>query len=527
LALSLGLWGPALAQDDAFRFDVRAYEVQGNTALTPAAIEAALAPVRGPKQRFEDVLRAVDLLQAAYQQAGFATVRVALPEQDVMNGVVRLVVTEPRLVALRAEEAPSGQPLAWTSQRIQHLLPALRLGASPNIPAIDAAVRMANAKPARVLAVGLAATGRDNGVEAIVKVRQGRTRGNSVRLDNSGTVSSGRSRLSWLWQDSQLSPRDDALTLQATTSPARPKHTQSLATFYQLPNYRQRLNWTLTAAWSNTNATPVATDVGLLRFSGRSHLLGLRLSHVLKPHKTWEHQWFVALEHRSYFNACSLGRYGETGCLAGNVDYTLHPVTMGYAAQRQGPQWSASTQWGVSANVPMGSRGSTATLQSTRAGAQANYVVLRGQVEAQRQLRSADWRLHGALRLQVSPYALTAPAQFTMGGAHSVRGYPSNAVTADSGGQASLELRHSVKAPWQQRLGEVQVLAFVDAGHSTRRHVLPGERRQRSLASWGLGWRSQSRSGWRTEVDLARAQLASGTVSRGDWRAHAAVTKTW
>ena len=71
------------------RFDINRFEVLGNTLLTPAQVERAVAPHTGKGKDFADIQRALEALESAYRDAGWGLVQVVLPEQDITKGTVR------------------------------------------------------------------------------------------------------------------------------------------------------------------------------------------------------------------------------------------------------------------------------------------------------------------------------------------------------------------------------------------------------------------------------------------------------
>src|SRR5262245_26288253 len=79
------------------RFVINRFEVTGNTILTPAQIEQAVAPYTGKDKDFGDVQRALDALERAYRDAGYGIIQVQLPEQDITRGVVQFRVLEQRI----------------------------------------------------------------------------------------------------------------------------------------------------------------------------------------------------------------------------------------------------------------------------------------------------------------------------------------------------------------------------------------------------------------------------------------------
>ncbi len=78
-------------------FEVKGYDVSGNTLLPPDLIDKLLSAHTGSALTFTNIRTALADLQMAYRDRGFVTVSVGLPPQHLTNGVVRVQVTEGRL----------------------------------------------------------------------------------------------------------------------------------------------------------------------------------------------------------------------------------------------------------------------------------------------------------------------------------------------------------------------------------------------------------------------------------------------
>lgn len=94
-------WGAEPAATNApagpvFRID--RYDVQGNTLLPADVVQTVLTDFTGEKVGFETIRQAVTALQLAYRGRGWATVSLGLPPQQITNGVVKVQVTEGRIV---------------------------------------------------------------------------------------------------------------------------------------------------------------------------------------------------------------------------------------------------------------------------------------------------------------------------------------------------------------------------------------------------------------------------------------------
>ncbi|MGH8551373.1 MAG: POTRA domain-containing protein, partial [Methylococcales bacterium] len=68
--------------------------MKGNHLLQQTVVERSVYPFLGQGKSIDDVDKARQSLETAYRSGGYATVLVDIPEQNVVNGVVYLNVTE-------------------------------------------------------------------------------------------------------------------------------------------------------------------------------------------------------------------------------------------------------------------------------------------------------------------------------------------------------------------------------------------------------------------------------------------------
>ena len=81
-------------------FEVKGYELNGNTLLPPSITQPLLSKHTGPSVTFETIRQALADLQMAYRDRGYISVAVALPPQELTNGIVHLQITEGRLAEI-------------------------------------------------------------------------------------------------------------------------------------------------------------------------------------------------------------------------------------------------------------------------------------------------------------------------------------------------------------------------------------------------------------------------------------------
>lgn len=102
-------------------FEVRRYEVIGNTLLGAGTIDQIFNAATGTNVSLPAIQKAVGDLQLAYRERGFATVGVGLPQQQLTNAVVKVQVTEGRLVDVRVTGNHH-----YSFNNIMRALPAIR-----------------------------------------------------------------------------------------------------------------------------------------------------------------------------------------------------------------------------------------------------------------------------------------------------------------------------------------------------------------------------------------------------------------
>ena len=120
---------------------VTAFDVQGNSLLDPAALQALLQRWLGPRTLAE-LGQAAQAVQAQYSRAGYGAVVAYLPPQPVVNGTVTIAVLEGRLARVSVQ----GQQ-RLSAERVRAALPTLVEGRTPQLRRIDAELQLANENP--------------------------------------------------------------------------------------------------------------------------------------------------------------------------------------------------------------------------------------------------------------------------------------------------------------------------------------------------------------------------------------------
>lgn len=196
------------------RFEVRAYEVQGNTLLTQDMVDAIFKDYTGTAVGIERIREGLAELQLAYRGRGFVTVAVSLPQQQLTNGVVKVQVTEGRL----AEILVTGQN-HYSSNNVMRALPGLSTNLLLNSLVFQQELDRANANRDRQIYPQIG-PGPEPGTSSLtLKVKDRLPLHGRVELNNQSTPSTPDLRLNTAVQYNNLWQHDHQVGAQYSFSP--------------------------------------------------------------------------------------------------------------------------------------------------------------------------------------------------------------------------------------------------------------------------------------------------------------------
>ncbi|WP_374359135.1 ShlB/FhaC/HecB family hemolysin secretion/activation protein [Pseudoduganella danionis] len=497
------LW-PLLAQaadDDIVRFEIRQFQLQGNTLLSAGEVEAILKPYTGPVKDFGDVQRALETLEAVYQQRGYRLVTVELPEQELNGGVVKLRVVETRIGRVKVQNNQY-----FDEANIRRTLPTLEVGHTPNLSNVSANLKLMNENPAKNVTLKLQSGEVDEEVDAVLDVKDQRFWKAMLNLDNTGTEQTGKTHVSTVLQHANLFGLDHVASLQYTTSREEPARVKVYGAGYHIPLYALGDAVDLYASYSNVDSGTVAAGIFNLAVSGKGATYGGRYTHNLAKQGELEAQLAFGLDYKAYKNSVVL-----QGLELGN-DVTVHPLSLAYQAGMPITAGSLSGQLSVIHNLPGGKGADQSAFTAIRAGAKAAYTIVRLAGSAQRAFGN-DWQLRAIVNAQYSRDELVPGEQFGAGGASSVRGFQEREIANDSGINLNLEAYtpdFCGREGWNCRL-----LGFYDSAYVRRTRPAAGELASTSIGSAGIGARMQLSSYLNLQLDFGHI-LAAGATGRKD-----------
>lgn len=495
-------------------FDIRRFEVSGNTLLPAERIDELLKPHAGTGRSFSDVQRALETLQQAYVAAGHSAVRVVLPEQEIERGVVRLRVIEGRIRSVTVE--------GNRFHDVQNILagfPDLRKDGPPSARGIESGLKLTNENPSKKAQVHLRRGAAEGDIDATVKVADQKTWRAGAILDNTGSPQTGDWRLGVFYQLANFGNRDQVFTFQYTTSPDHIGDVSIFGAGYHVPFYAWGDSADLFAGYADVDS---GTVQDVFSVSGKGTVFGARYNLNLARRGNYDHKLVFGLDYRAYrSNVVPLG--AATTLVP---DVTVHPLSVGYVGHWTDLVQQFSLQASAAANLPGGSDGGDAAFNAVRAGASSSYALARYGADWTRSL-PADWQLHLAANGQYTGHALVHGEQFGLGGAGSVRGFREREIAEDSGLRGTVELYTPDFGSRVQSDLRARALLFYDIGRLTRNKPLAGETVHTGIASAGAGLRVSAGQHLGVQADLARVMDSGAQQGAGDWRLHVGITVSY
>ncbi|HYD78620.1 MAG TPA: ShlB/FhaC/HecB family hemolysin secretion/activation protein [Paucimonas sp.] len=510
LAVSFPLVHAADETDNPIgRFDIVRFQVDGNTLLSGQEIESLLAPYAGKNRDFGDVQRALEALEAAYRAHGYNVVQVLLPEQELNQGVVHLAVVETRIGKVTVQ----GNRVFDTAN-IRRSLPGLREGEIPNIGRISTSLRMANENPAKKTSLQLQSGDKDDEINALLKVEDGKEWRIGANLANTGSGNTGKSHVGLTYQHANVAGLDHVMSLQYTTTLEKPSQVSVWGAGYHVPLYALGDSIDLFGSYSNVDSGSITAGIFNLQVSGKGAVYGLRYNKGLGRTGDFESKLIFGADYKAYKNDVQL-----QGLQIGN-NVTVHPLSIAWLGVWTLAAGEASVNLAAMANVPGGSNGGADDFNLARVGASSRYKLVRIGASLTRALPQ-DWQMRMTFNSQYTDDALIPGEQFGAGGASSVRGFAEREVSNDTGYGGSAEVYTPNLCTAIRRVpAQCRMLAFVDAAHASRNKPLPSETTQVTIASAGIGFRMTLDKYLAMQFDYGRVVKGGGVRETGSSRAH-------
>lgn len=309
-------------------FTIQEFVVDGSTLLSREKIDDVLGKFKGRGKTIKDIERARIELEKAYQQLGYPTVLVVVPEQTVEQGTIRMEVIEGRLS--KVEVTDNRYFSKWN---IRGKLPSARLGALLYEPDFVKQLDAVNANPDLKVAPILKPGSSQGDVELELRVKDRLPLHAKITADNKGPFTTPLHRLTWEAQYANMWDADHILTLQTTQTPTDWGAVQAYGFSYVAP-----IGWPdrLLAVYASkvlSNSVLAGTSLpisgGNVAVAGNATMAGMRYLFPIFKESAFKHQLSLGLDFKRLeeTEATFPGNLG-TALVLGPIQYL--PASIGY-----------------------------------------------------------------------------------------------------------------------------------------------------------------------------------------------------
>jgi hemolysin activation/secretion protein len=406
----------------------------GNSLLSTEQLQGVTARFVNRRITFDELLGIADAVAEAYRAQGFV-VRVFLPPQTfTVGGAVTVQIVEARFGDVRVQPEKPGEELRVSEERLRRtVLAAQPKGTLVSNAAIDRALLLTDDLPGVQTGGALAAGQAEGETDLVLRVAAEPVVGGDVRIDNTGSRSTGSTRysanLAW------TSP-----TGNADLASANLLHTEG--SNYGRLAYRVPVGY---AGWSaGVNASYMEYELvdSFAAFGslGNAATFGLEAAYPLLRSRQTGLSLTLSADHKKYDNEAA----GIT-----TTRYAITTTSAGLAGQRSDSFFGGGSLLAdlvlTSGNVDLGgSPNEAADAITARTAGTFVKLALRG---TRQQKLGEHVTVQVAASGQLASKNLDSAEKVYIGGTRGVRAYPASDGSGSEGMMCKLEAQ--LKAPYR------------------------------------------------------------------------------
>lgn len=469
---------PAMSASPTLSVTVTAFRVSGNTAIPEAELLALVQEFVGKTLDFEGLNEAANRIQRLYRERGYFLAVSYLPQQQIQNGVVEIVVLEGALGNVTLEMPAHA--------RLRESLPRgildtyLKPGALITETGLERPLLLINDLAGVSVTSALGPSERAVGAADLkVKlVEEPRVNG-YVDADNGGNRFTGEFRVGANLNATNLAGYGDLLSVRAFISDENMKFGR-VAYVVPVGYYGTRLGLSYTAFDYR-----LAKDFAALEAHGKGDVTTLYALHpfvrtrnanfmIQGAYETKNLKDYVdstaSVEQRK-IDSARLGAVGDfrDGMLSGGLN--SYSLTYTEGKLNLGPSDVLTADQNVTTGLDTEGRFSKTNADYRRV-----------------QRINGDFNVLIAYSSQNASKNLASAEKFSLGGPNGVRAYPVGEGIGDTGYLFTTELRYLVPK-FKVLRGDVTLSAFYDLGnvHTDQRPLATNSANMRGLAGYGFG----------------------------------------
>lgn len=455
-------------------FVLKKVNVTGATVFDPQDFKPIYGPYIDKEVVFSDVEAVAEKIELEYKKKGYLTTIVYIPEQEILDGVIEIRVSEGRMGQLDVEGNK------WFSTDFIRRFIHLKKNEILNIKTLERDILRLNKNPDLEIKAVIAPGKEPQTSDILLKLDDKFSWHTGFLEDNRGSRLTGRFRSMWIMRGSSVSGFGDTIFLNTLYSGRSFGEMVS----YNMPvgTYGTRLGIDLTYFWLKLGKEVRSFDI-----TGNTQ--------IYTPYASWE--LALSEDYEAYANLGmdikSVKR--KTGDdTTSDEQFSIPFLSLDISKTGLSGQTSFSPRlsFGTSGFLGSSERGSSGLSRPDSGGSFFKYEQSLNRL----QKMFLGSYITVRTRLQAATHTLAPSEQLQLGGADSVRGYPEGDYLADTGGIINLDwifpmyiIPEQWKLPGQDipLRFQVQPVFFADAGEGTLKKVLSEEEKEKFLAGAGGG----------------------------------------
>ncbi|MCX6960764.1 MAG: ShlB/FhaC/HecB family hemolysin secretion/activation protein [Verrucomicrobia bacterium] len=467
---------------------IREFRVIGSHQLDRAEIEKAVYPFMGPERTPEDVEQARAALEKAFQDKGFQTVNVQIPQQTGKRGIVFLEVTEAKIGRLTVEGSRF-----FSLKAIKKGVPSLQPGTVPNFNQVSSEILALNQWSDRQVIPTLTPGFEPGTVDVTLKVKDNLPWHGSAEFNNRYNPNTVPYRFNLATSYDNLWQLGHSLGGSFQAAPQDTSNALNWNAFYtaRFP----RIDWLrLNLSYGEQNSN--VSTLGGTAVNGAGQTAAFRFLAALPNEKDFSHSISAGMDFKHLDQAVNQTTSDAAVAELPPTPLDYAPIRMNYnavwAPKDSVTIFDAGISFGIrGAIIPvynLGTYGNEQQFADLRYNSDGGFFVLKSDLSHTHDL-PAGFQIYGKVQGQVSPEPLVYSEQFAGGGLDSCRGYLEGTVAGDNALFGSVELRSPSLLGGHAGINEWRVYGFLDGGAVTLNDPLPGQTSLFNMAAYGFGSR--------------------------------------
>ena len=507
------LYRPGIAEETGESgFNIRAFEVTGNTLFTDDQVRSAVILFTGSNRTSADVEKARDSLEKKYHDAGYPAVMVNIPEQTLQDGIVKLQVIESRIGRVKV----TGNRY-FTREKMLKDLPSFTPGTILYVPRVRQELTQLN-RSQDLKVEPVMSPGKEVGtIDVELRVEDHLPLHGFLELNNRATPQTEPLRLNASIRYDNLWQREHSLSLQYQVSPQNTDEVEALSASYALPApWEKSDQWALYGIWSNSNS---AFGEGF-QIVGKGNIFGTRYVVLLPEYRLYTHTLTLGLDYKSITQK-EPNTTGTTATAMLEFPVQYAPFSFSYSSSLP-DKWGGMNQFGAGLNMNFRSSSSQEMkFETSRYKAQANYFIFTANAQRMQKL-TLGTNLSLKVDGQIADQPLLNSEQYTAGGMESVRGYKENEVLGDNALHGMFELLFPDPLGGTAMGKKIQITPFFfyDFASLSIKDPLPGQDSSIGLSGTGVGIRGSMAKNLEYELDWAVALRTTTQTEKHDQRSN-------